>query len=179
MDTKKRLRYRIICMVLCTFMLQCTPALAADNMGEGIMRTISPEFPVPGEQVDITISLPPGFFGGVIEELPDGFIFMGTSHPEEGTKQIGRTIIFAVTGEEEITYTVQMPLTGCGIITGEWEDIGTGISGDLPETVLAPEGTDPASYRKSVQQSPGFGITVLIYACLAAALPVCLRRRER
>jgi hypothetical protein len=177
--TRKRLLFRILCTVLCILMLQCTPAFAADYSDEVFRRTISPELPVPGEPVNITVMLPTDFFGGVIEELPDGFIFTGTSHPEDGVKQVDHMIIFAITGEEEIMYTIQMPASGCGIITGEWEDIRTGISGDIHETVLAPAGTDPASCRECVHQSPGFDITVIICACIAAALAISLRRRER
>lgn len=179
MLTMKHLIFQILCTVFCILMLQCTPAFAADDADEAFRRTISPELPVPGEPVNITVSLPTDFFGGVIEELPDDFIFTGTTHPEDGVKQVDHMIIFAITGEEEIMYTVQMPPVGCGIINGDWENVRTGISGDIPETVLAPAGTDPASCREYVRQSPGFGIRVLMCACIAYLLVVSLRRREQ
>ena len=179
MVTIKRLFFRILCTFLCILMLQCTPVFAADDADEAFRRTISPEFPFPGDSVNVTVSLPADFFGGVIEELPEGFIFTGTSHPEDGVKQVDHMIMFAITGEEEIMYTVRMPASGCGIIAGDWEDIRTGISGDIPETVLAPAGTDPASCRECVHQSPGFDIPVMVCACIAAALAMSLRRREQ
>lgn len=176
MDIKQSFRYRIFCMALCTLTLLCIPACAADTL---IARTISPASPVQGETVTVTLSLPPAFFGGVIEQLPEGFMFGGTSHPQNGMRQSGRTVIFAVTDEEQITYTVRVPPAGCGTITGEWENIGSRRSGNIPATVIATAGTDPASCGTGTRQSPGFGLPAAAIACLAAALIVLAWRRIR
>ncbi len=154
-------------LALCTLLLFCAPVL-----GDGalISRTVSPSVPTPGGVVNVTLSLPAAFFGGIVEDLPKGFEFLGTSHPDSGVKQSGSTVIFAVTGEEEIIYSVRVPLAGCGTIAGKWEDIKNGIAGTIPETIIAPEGTAPASCAGAPQKSPGFGIPASICAFLFAAL---------
>jgi len=168
-------RYRILGMAICCILLLFTPVIAADP---GIERTLTPVSPNPGELVNVTILVPPAFFGGIIEQLPDGFTFGSTSHPQAGVQQSGNTIIFAVTGENIIRYTIRAPVSGCGEITGRWENVGTKATGTVPSTVISVAGTDPSRCSPS-QHSPGFDMITALGACSVGALLLVAGRMRR
>jgi hypothetical protein len=149
--------------------------MAADTE---IARSFSPETPMPGELVTVSLSAPPSFFGGIVEQLPEGFTFVETSHPQDGVKQYGQMVIFAITGEEMVQYTVRSPASGCGVIQGRWENIGTKASGDTPASVVAVAGTDP-SHCTVPQHTPGFGAITAATACSGAAIIILTRTVKR
>lgn len=144
------LRYSAILGIL--FLLLSGPAIAADII---IPRSFDPASPQPGQSVNVTITLPPSFFGGIVEIIPDGFTYEGTSHAADGTRQSGQNVIFAVTGEGRITYSIRAPAEGCGVFRGTWENAGTKTRGDIPAEVIAVAGSDP-SHCSAAQPSPGF-----------------------
>lgn len=146
-------------------LIPCT-AIAADT---SFQRTLDPVSPQPGQTVNVSISLPPSFFGGVVETIPEGFTYEGSSHMAGGTRQSGQTVIFAVTGEDSVTYTIRAPASGCGIIRGKWDDVGTGTKGQIPADVIAVAGSDP-SKCSTVPHSPGFSWS----GTLVAAVVICM-----
>jgi hypothetical protein len=149
----------LIACSICLFIILCP--VTAD--GQQIMRVFSPESPAAGEVVTVTLTMPPSFFGGVIETIPEGFIFEGTSHPSDAVKKVGQTVIFAATGEDEIKYTIRMPDSGCGYLNGNWENLGEKTSGTIPSTLLSTPGAD-TSKCTGVKQSPGFALYTAIFA---------------
>ena len=161
-------RSLFICIVLCGLLLLSTPVIAEDS---GIVRSTDPAVPQPGEVVNITLTVPPAFFGGIIEKLPDGFTFEGSSPPKEGIRNSGQTIIFALTGENTVQYTIRAPTSGCGEIQGRWENVGTKATGTIPATVIAVKGTDP-SRCSTAPHTPGFSGPAALAACALIGLAV-------
>lgn len=155
-------------VILCGLLVLCSSVMAADT---GIVRSIDPELAGPGGMVNITLTLPPSFFGGISEQLPEGYTFKGTSHPKDGVKQTGQSIVFAVTGEETVRYTVIAPQSGCGVIRGKWENVGTKVTGTIPATVIAVKGTDP-SRCSTAPHTPGFSGPAALAACTLIGLAV-------
>lgn len=142
--------------------------------GMAPQRTIAPAQPQPGGIANITITLPSGYFGGIIETLPEGFTFEGTSHPQDGVTQSGRMVIFAVTGEDSVSYAIRAPASGCGVIAGKWEDLGTGVKGEIPVEIITVAGSD-SSHCSTVPHTPGFSWLV---ALAAVGLACCIILRE-
>jgi len=156
----------ILSMAICCIFLLFSPVNAADPT---IIRTALPATPQAGESVNVTLTIPPGFFGGIIEQIPEGFTFVGTTHPHDGVRQSGQTVIFALTGENTVQYTIQAPASGCGVIEGEWENVGLETNGTIQATVIAVNGTDP-SHCTASQHSPGFGMVTALVACMVSGL---------
>ncbi|WP_157202304.1 hypothetical protein [Methanoplanus limicola] len=148
------------------------PALAG---GMQVTRDIQPETPQGGETVTMTVSLPPSYYGGIIEKIPEGFDYAGSEHPADAVKTDGQNVIFAVTGEEEIVYSIKMPEDGCGYLYGEWEDFSSGLKGSTEETLLTTPGAD-TSDLKSNQKSPGFASFQVLAALSALACIYVIRR---
>lgn len=161
MESSRRTHAFIACFICIAVF--CIPAGAAN---EQIARSVSPGSPAAGSIVTVTMVLPPSFFGGIIETLPDGFTYIDTTHPEDATRKEGQIVIFAITGEDEITYTVKMPDNGCGYLNGKWENVGTGEKGTIPATLLSTPGADTSSCT-GTQQSPGFGLFCALCALSA------------
>ncbi|MDO8873955.1 MAG: hypothetical protein Q7V05_14685 [Methanoregula sp.] len=168
-------RTRVFFAFLVCIALLCCPVNAAD---QPITRTISPQSPGAGEVVTVTLDVPPSFFGGIIEQLPEGFTFESTSHPHDGVQRNGQKVIFALTGENTVQYTIRAPSSGCGVIQGRWENVGIKAIGTIPATVIAVAGTDPSGCSVP-RQSPGFGVMTALGACLAAALVLLLEGVKR
>ncbi|OPY37800.1 MAG: hypothetical protein A4E35_01082 [Methanoregula sp. PtaU1.Bin051] len=167
MNLFRRMPVLITCVVLVAML--GSPVNAADQQ---IMRTILPVSTGPEESVTVTLTIPPSFFGGVIETLPEGFTFSGTSHAADAVKRDGQTVIFAMTGEREIKYTILMPSAGCGYINGRWEDVGAKTSGTIPATLLVTPGADTSSCT-GAQKSPGFGIPIILLAVCTITYCFC------
>jgi len=162
----------LVISVVCLALL-CSPVTGASQQ---ITRTIPSHPAGAGELVTVTLTVPPSFFGAIVETLPEGFSFEGTSHPDDAVKQAGQTVIFALTGEEAITYTVRMPDAGCGYLNGQWGDFGAKTSGTIPATLLATPSADLSSCA-GVQQSSGFGIMAALLAVCVISGCICLTGR--
>ncbi len=170
MRSSPRILLSIACLVSLV-MFSCLVTAAEPK----IERAVYPQSQGSSDEVTVTITLPVSFFGGIIEEVPEGFTFTGTAHPLDGVKQDGQTIIFAVTGEDEIQYTIRMPETGCGYLNGYWEDVEAKTSGTIPATLLSTPGADLSSCTGKAR-SPGFGGLQAILSISAAALCIILLR---
>ncbi len=172
MDMILSSRNQTLVLALIGLLLLCNPAIAAET---AISRSFAPDTPQPGELVSVTVTLPPSFFGGIIEQLPGGFAFVETGHPKAGVQQNGQTIIFAVTGEEAVCYTIRAPSTGCGVIQGKWEDLKEKSSGESPSTVIAVAGTDPSTCAIP-PHTPGFTALTVAVSGITIALVFFSRR---
>lgn len=162
---------QVIFAVLCCLILFSNPVLAEEKQ---ITRSIIPQSPQPGELVTVTLLVPPLFYGSIIEQLPQGFVFEGTTHPVAGVKQAGQTIIFAITGEQEVIYTVRAPSTGSGSITGIWEDIGSKKTGQIPAMFLGTPGSNPESCPQT-HHTPGFDFPVAVAAFGVVCILIAFR----
>ncbi|MBN1432705.1 MAG: hypothetical protein JW931_08015 [Methanomicrobiaceae archaeon] len=166
-------RVIIFTITLISLIFICPVAASGDQ----VTRSVTPELPGPGEVVDVVITLPDGFFGAVVEELPEGFQYAGSQHPSGGIKFSEQTLVFAVTGEKEIKYSIRIPGEGCGWLKGTWENLGDSSEGDITAVLISTPGADPESCGSS-NKSPGFGALIAISGCFAGMLVLIHRRRE-
>ncbi|RXE56584.1 hypothetical protein ABH15_09005 [Methanoculleus taiwanensis] len=143
------------------------PALGAQG---DVVRSVSTETPSVGDTVEVTITVPPGSIMGIVETIPGGFAFAGTTLPEGRYRVSGQQIILSAIDDTEIVYTLSAGQNGNCVISGVWEDFGTGETGEIAETSLTATGTGSAA----AHEAPGFGIAVAAGALLLAGRR-CLR----
>jgi hypothetical protein len=89
--------------------------------------------------ITVHISLPEGMIGGITEEIPTGFTYLGTTHPANQTERQGEKIHFAIIGEDTVTYTLRGD--GCPEIKGFVLDL---TSGEESDTIPAQKSPAPA-----------------------------------
>lgn len=150
------LERRVLLIVLITIFLCAQTALAfvERDIGEAGADGL----------VTVRLLLSDGVIGGVSEEIPDGYVFVGTGHPAEQLRVEGGKIHFAVIGEKEIVYTLKgKGEVGKMDIRGKWID----LSQD------AKEGDVTAAKERSL---PGFTIP---FGLAAFALLAYMRRGRR
>lgn len=104
----------------------------------------------------VEVVLPPGIIGGITEELPAGYTFLGSTHPSDQIRADGSTIHFAIIGEESITYRIR----------GEGETEIRGSILDLREGTQSDIGT---------QQSPAPIVAML--GAISVLVILTLRRK--
>lgn len=85
-------------LLIITAIMLCTGIASA-----GLDRTFSYDDGL----VFVHLNPPEGMIGGISEEIPPGFTYLGTTHPSDQVEIQGRAIHFAVIGEDTITYTLQ------------------------------------------------------------------------
>ncbi|QYZ80160.1 hypothetical protein E2N92_12340 [Methanofollis formosanus] len=154
----------ILCML-------AAPALGADG---GVVRSVSTDTLAAGGTVEVTLALPQGSMMGIVETVPDGFAFAGTTQPEGRYKVTGRQIIFSAVNETAIAYTLRADAGGSGTITGLWEDVRTGTSGETPATRIIAAAAAAGAATPDPHKSPGFGLIAAAGAALVAGRR-CLR----
>jgi hypothetical protein len=79
--------------------------------------------------ITVDVLLPPAMIGGITEELPAGYTFLGSTHPSDQIRADGSTIHFAIIGEESITYRIRGE--GEIDIRGSILDLGAGTQSDI------------------------------------------------
>ncbi len=79
--------------------------------------------------ITVDVALPPGMIGGITEELPAGYAFLGSTHPSDQIRADGSKIHFAIIGEESITYRIRGE--GETEIQGSILDLGAGTQSDI------------------------------------------------
>ncbi len=157
-----------LCIIFCCLLAFCIPATAADT---GISRSMDPIVSEHGGMVTVTVYLPPSFTGVIVEDLPAGYSFAGTTHLKDGFRLEGQRCIFAVIGEETIRYTLISPDSGCGVLQGEWEDVGSGTKGQIPPSVLSVTGSD-SSQCSTALPAPGFSLPATLLAGMIGSILV-------
>ncbi|MDN7024061.1 hypothetical protein FGU65_04005 [Methanoculleus sp. FWC-SCC1] len=176
-------RFSVLCLACIGLLLLSVPVCASSSP---ITRTLSTIEPSGGDEFTVTLSIRDIAIGGIVESLPAGYVFVGTTHPASRILLRGQTIAFAVLNETEISYTVRAPATGSGEITGRWEDLAGDETGTVPASHVAVDGIDtpgeaagakPAGTNAQAGSPSGIlaaAAAVLIGACLLA-----VRRDDR
>jgi len=170
MSAERKL-FLILCIAMIIMPVAGSPA--------GVMRTLTG---IDGDNAGgavylVTITPHDIAAGGVVETMPDGVNYTGSSSPESDVRVSGKMVAFVIYGSEPLTYTV----IGSGAIpeiSGVWEDFVTEEKGIVSEgAVSAPVNEPLAGDLSGTQQSPGFGFIPVLSALLLAVL-VCIFRRS-
>ena len=91
-------------------MLELPKALEAQS--HGATRSFQEDWAAPGSELQVTVTASEyGDFGQVVEELPEGFTFVGSSLDDAHLEVDGQTIRFNLLGETGFTYSVSVPET--------------------------------------------------------------------
>ena len=78
--------------------------------GHTATRAFASPWVAPGGQMQVTITARDhGAFAQVVETLPGGFRYVGSSLPDSAVSVRPATVTFTLLGEEQFTYTVQAP----------------------------------------------------------------------
>jgi hypothetical protein len=86
------------------------PTLPPEPGSPSDARSFSPSPVGPGDPLKVTITLPDyGVAGEWVETLPDGFIYVSTTHGD--VVRDGQRLSFSLVGETSFTYTVTAPST--------------------------------------------------------------------
>ena len=82
---------------------------AAEASGHSAMRSFAAAWVAPGGRMDVTVRAQGyGAFGQVVEKLPAGFRYEGSSL-SSGVTAAGDTVTFTLLGDDRFTYTVVAP----------------------------------------------------------------------
>ena len=83
---------------------------AAGAQSHGGTRSFQQTWAAPGSELQVTITASNyGAFGQVVEELPDGFTFVGSSLEDANIEVAGQIIRFNLLGETRFIYRVNVP----------------------------------------------------------------------
>lgn len=97
------------------------PAFAEEN---GIKRSFSTASPAPNENFEVTLTVSGLRAAGVMESLPEGFVYVSTVYPEGKQASVsGQNLIYSVLDEKKIVYLVKAPASGSGTFEGKWNDV--------------------------------------------------------
>ena len=174
-----------ICCILILASFCVVPAWASDA---AVSREIDrSSIPVGGE-VLVTLAVGDLGVGGVVETIPEGFVFLETSFPEDRYSVSGQRLTFAVIDEREITYRVQAKAAGSWTFSGTWVDAVDKTEGAISPTAVtvgsgaaaagaAPAGTGQAPGPTSAGGAPWAVVPALAAAAVAAG--ACAARKER
>ncbi|MDE2837412.1 MAG: hypothetical protein OXL97_07880 [Chloroflexota bacterium] len=78
--------------------------------GHSATRSFASPSVAPGGQIEVTITARNyGVFAQVVETVPGGFTFLGSSLPDAAVSARLDSVTFTLLGEEQFTYTVQAP----------------------------------------------------------------------
>ena len=141
-----------------------------DSDGPSASRSLSEPSVAQGAEVVVTITASGyGQFGGIIETLPDGFIFVSSDLPSSQVNASGSPIRFTLYGESSFTYTVTASdaagqYTFSGVLR---DDTGSRIDHQIPDTNITVEAPAPPSATRSFPSEyvdPGAELVVTIEA---------------
>ena len=134
--------------------------------GHSATRSFASQWVLPEGEVHVTIVTQDyGAFAQVVETLPEGFSFTGSSLPDVAVEVEISTLIFTLLGEEEFTYTVQASdvegtYTFSGILRDQnksEEQIGGDSSlrvGPEPTPTPTPTPTSPPTATATPEPTP-------------------------
>ncbi len=157
----------LFCLLLLFMMIPIAASAAP------VTRSLSTGEPGAGEVFTVSLSVGDMPLGGVVETLPDGYVFAGTEHPDGRTLVRGQRIAFAIADETAITYSVRAPASGSGDIAGVWEDFSAETHGEISPShvavdgIEAPEAGDPSP--TDAQAASPFPLLAAIAGLLLAA----------
>jgi len=174
-----------ICCILILASFCVVPAWASDA---AVSREINRSSVPVGGEVLVTLAVDDLSVGGVVETIPEGFVFLETSFPEDRYSVSGQRLTFAVIDEREITYRVQAKAAGSWTFSGTWVDAVDKTEGAISPTAVtvgsgaaaagaAPAGTGQAPGPTSAGGAPWAVVPALAAAAVAAG--ACAARKER
>ena len=112
----------IMILVISTISIVLTVFGTAKATDTTVARVLSTANPGPGSTFDVTLDIAGLQIGGIVETIPDGFVFVSTAHPSNQTYVSGQKVVFVVVNETSIKYEVRAPSEGSGIFVGTWYD---------------------------------------------------------
>ncbi|MEA3325384.1 MAG: hypothetical protein U9Q37_09705 [Euryarchaeota archaeon] len=142
-------------------MLILVPSILCDA---GVDRAVSEVAP---DEFDVTLTTNNITICGIVETLPDGVTYLGTTHPEGQVRVSGDEIAFAVTNETSVTYQVRSSGQPDDI-TGIWVDLLSNESGMVGGGEIGTSAHKPTqtSSPSSEHGTSGFVAVSLILAVL-------------
>lgn len=149
-------------------MLILSPPVLCDTDVDRAISEVAPD------EFDVTLSMNNITICGIVETLPDGVTYLGTTHPADQIRVSGDEIAFAVTDETSVTYQVQSSGQPDDI-TGIWIDLLGDESGMVGGGEIEMPANKPAQTTPTKHDTPGFVAVSLVLVVLAAYM---LRRRR-
>ncbi|WP_406657664.1 hypothetical protein V7O62_03655 [Methanolobus sp. ZRKC2] len=101
-----------------------------------VIRTLSTTNPTESSEFIVTLSVSGTDVIGIVENIPEGFSYTSTDHPETQTNQSQQQIIFSLVEETQIVYRVEAPSSGSGKFTGIWYDPLAKTEGAIEDTTV-------------------------------------------
>lgn len=174
MEKKRTLRslLSLIFILLCTAALT-VPALAEES---SVTRSFSTENPAPNEEFDVTLTISGLRAAGIVESIPEGFIYVETEYPVDGRVDVsGQNLVFSVLDDGKIVYRVKAPASGSGTFEGQWNDILNRKEGTIQasEVSIDPDSKAAEAQEAKTEKSPA-GIFPGISGVLAAVFVVAV-----
>ncbi|MFZ2070597.1 MAG: hypothetical protein WAV32_03125 [Halobacteriota archaeon] len=148
------------------------------------VRTLSTANPTPDSTFNVMLEIKGFLIGGLVETIPEGFVFVSTTHPSNQTYKSGQKVVFAMINETSINYVVRAPTEGSGTFNGIWYDALNGTTGDIKQTEVSvriagtPKPT-PGTAATPSPSTPGFKAVLVLTGLLAIAYLLLLLRRRR
>lgn len=143
-----------------------------------IIRTLSTTEPAANSEFAVTLNISGTDVAGIVENIPEGFSYIGTSHPETQTSQSKQKIVFSVIGETEITYRIKAPLSGSGTFAGTWYDPLNKTEGIIANTDVTVKSNSSSKSEAQPQERESknapFLNTVAVIAIIGLSV-YCLR----
>lgn len=147
--------------VLILFLCICLTSLPCLAGAADVERTLSTPAPGAGSVVDVTLSIEEIAAGGVVEHLPPGFAFAGSSLPADRVAADEERICFALLNETSVSYQIVAPEKGSGEITGEWYDFVERLNGTIQPSRIGVDGAGVTETTGSPAPAPALIIAVL------------------
>jgi hypothetical protein len=114
-----------LALVFACVLLSILPgqALAAGTDSSFTVERTLQSSVAPGSELEVQLNISGFETGGIVETLPEGFIYLNSSLPETQVRAKGQHVIFALLEEDKVSYRVKTPASGDGIFSGEWEEV--------------------------------------------------------
>ena len=143
-------RYAVVLLAASVLAAACLLALhgTAGAQDHSATRGFSAEWVEPGGRLEVSIAAADyGAFGQVVETLPAGFGYEGSSLPMSAVSVDGRTVAFTLLGSGSFVYTVSAPLdegayTFTGVVSNQ-TTLKQSVTGDVEVRVGAPPTPTP------------------------------------
>lgn len=100
--------------------------------------------PLPGGDFVVTLDVGGIAVGGIVEKIPEGFVFVSSTHPPGRLSVAGQQVSFALLDDERVSYRLRASAEGDGVITGFWEDFVAGENGTVAPTRVSPAAPVPS-----------------------------------
>jgi len=122
--------------------------------------------PLPGGEFVVTLNVSGIAVGGIVENIPDGFVFVSSTHPPGRVSVADRQVSFALLDDDRVSYRLRAPAAGDGVITGFWEDFTAGENGTVTPTWISTTTTEPSETETAPTpaDTPGFSVMCSLFA---------------